>query len=547
MMNGNGSYKHEIQEEQDIELNTNGVKRKLGDFIPIYLPAVERGLIDQSRQEKRFFDFLRATPSRDWFIKSFFHRNAGHGNEPAGDQEQTETTEMVAQQQQQQRSRRFRVPFVRKINWSSMMKSFKKWIKDPSNIAMFIWLVLVIIGLIVLGLVMLGVFPDGEDRRKNWEEVLNQILNALFMIMCVYQQPKLFHHLVIVNRWRPEDKLELRKTYCKDTTPKPHERAHLLFVVVLLQITFVSQYVLCGLYWGYSRKARPDWAVNTAIGVGIGAPIIAAVWTVKSPLGRRYESETNDEEVQGEEAAIQLAADTELRLYNQGVVVTSPQWIGGLFHCCDDVTVACLSFFCMFCVFGWNVERLGFGNMYLHVITFMLFCIAPFLVFSATALSIDDDTVRYAMGIIGILLCFFGLLYGGFWRIQMRKKFKLPGNPCCCGYPSATDCAKWFFCWSCALAQEVRTGNFYDIEEDSFYRRVTEPEDGRLVIGEGGIEMSIGTEYTPRSHSCPPKLGTSNGVNQILPLSFERAATYGHVHVMQPPLPNLINMQQNYQ
>ena len=122
------------------------------------------------------------------------------------------------------------------------------------------------------------------------------------------------------------------------------------------------------------------------------------------------------------------------------------------------------------------------------------------------ALSIDDDSIRYVMGIIGILLCFFGLLYGRFWRIQMRKKFKLPGNRCCCGDPSATDCARWFFCWSCALAQEVRTGNFYDIEEDSFYRHVTEPEDRRPVIGEAGLDMWLGTEYTLQSHSCPPNL-----------------------------------------
>ena len=51
----------------------------------------------------------------------------------------------------------------------------------------------------------------------------------------------------------------------------------------------------------------------------------------------------------------------------------------------------------------------------------------------------------------------------------MRKKFKLPGNFFFWGNPNLADCAHWLFCWSCALAQEVRTGNFYDIEEGRFF------------------------------------------------------------------------------
>jgi hypothetical protein len=31
-----------------------------------------------------------------------------------------------------------------------------------------------------------------------------------------------------------------------------------------------------------------------------------------------------------------------------------------------------------------------------------------------------------------------------------------------------SDCVKWLFCWICTLAPEVRTTNFYDVEDDRF-------------------------------------------------------------------------------
>ena len=59
------------------------------------------------------------------------------------------------------------------------------------------------------------------------------------------------------------------------------------------------------------------------------------------------------------------------------------------------------------------MERLGFGNMYVHIATFMLFCMAPFWIFILAAVNIEDETVRQALVATGIILCLFGLLYGG--------------------------------------------------------------------------------------------------------------------------------------
>lgn len=59
----------------------------------------------------------------------------------------------------------------------------------------------------------------------------------------------------------------------------------------------------------------------------------------------------------------------------------------------------------------------------------------------------------------------------------MRKRFKLPGDGLCWFSASVVDYAKWIFCWACALAQEVRTGNFYDVEEGSLFRKLTESDE----------------------------------------------------------------------
>jgi Cys-rich protein (TIGR01571 family) len=121
--------------------------------------------------------------------------------------------------------------------------------------------------------------------------------------------------------------------------------------------------------------------------------------------------------------------------------------------------------------------RLGFGNMYVHIATFMLFCMAPFWIFVLASVNIDDDNVRQALVAIGIILCFCGLLYGGFWRIQMRKRFNLPAYDFCFGKPSVSDCALWLCCCWCSLAQEVRTGNNYDILEDKLCMKEIDPCD----------------------------------------------------------------------
>jgi Cys-rich protein (TIGR01571 family) len=535
-------------------------KGKHMDFIPIYIPSNEEEAIVHGHKNTRFFDFLRAAPCKEWFMAG---RLLPIGRAAQNSSEGTDSTASTEQLNTNRRNH-FRVPFVRRLKWRSFVVWLKKWIKDPSNIALFIWLIAVAIGLFLWVLISIGALNGAipsSSRRSDWDEAINQILNALFTIMCLYQQPRLFHHLVLILRWQPQDREHVRNIYSKGNWPKPHEKMCMLLVVFLLHLTCSAQYFCCALFWAYNRKNRPDWPLDLGYAIGIGSPIIAGLLTAFGPLARQREPESEDIDVgerryqheNGNSTVVPFDQTEHMMVYNRTVAVTSPEWIGGLFDCWDDLTVFALSSLCTLCVFGWNLKRLGMGNMYVHICTFALFFLAPLLVFNITALKIDNHTVRYLVGITGIVLCIFALLYGGFWRIQMRKRFKLPGNPYCCGQPSVTDCIQWQFCWACSLAQEVRTGNFYDIGDEMFYTTASN-EEHRVVLEPLPRDGASVGFMNSRSSSCPPKIEpneTRFGVkinsdgSYILPNSLERIATYGGDNALRPPLIPLMQLDTN--
>jgi len=238
-------------------------------------------------------------------------------------------------------------------------------------------------------------------------------------------------------------------------------------VVLLLHLNCLAQYALCGLILGYRRPERPVIGVALTISVAICAPAVAGLYNNLSPLGNDYEAQAEDD-------------DEESSCCNDNNMNNNPQqlqrkrrkseddeqqsreessWAGGLLDVWDDMSLAYLSVFCSCCLFGWNMSRLGFGNMYVHIATFLLLCLAPFFIFDLAAINIDNEDVRGALGLAGIFLCVLGLLYGGFWRIQMRRRFRLLASHACCGKPDLTDCLHWLCCYPCALAQEVRTAD----------------------------------------------------------------------------------------
>ena len=109
----------------------------------------------------------------------------------------------------------------------------------------------------------------------------------------------------------------------------------------------------------------------------------------------------------------------------------------------------------------------------------------------------------------------------------MRKRFGLPGSRACCGSKSMTDYARWFLCWPCALAQEVRTANLYHVDGETLYSKV----------GDGGHEER------------QPLLGVSCSDHDVL-LSATNTVADGHVVVvhdetttMAPPVHQVVVVQ----
>ncbi|XP_020573779.1 uncharacterized protein LOC110020131 [Phalaenopsis equestris] len=369
-------------------------------------------------------------------------------------------------------SKHFPIPFIRKINWDILWVMYKIWIKKPINMALFIWLIGVAISGAILFMVMTGmlnsVLPE-KSQRDLWFEVSNQFLNALFTLMCLYQHPKRFHHLALLFRWKAQDVLRLRIIYCKNGMQKFNEKMHIFVVVLFLHLNCFAQYELCVLNLSYSRSNRPVAGVAIGTVISFSSAAIASLYSILSPIGREYAAETDQES----RSQISISSEETIDpfMLKDRRFVEAPQWIGRLFDFWDDVCLAYLSMFCGCCLFGWNIERLGFGNMYVHTLTFLLFCLAPFFIFNLAAINIDNEAVREGLGIIGVVICVFGLLYGGFWRIKMRKKFNLPSNHLCCGKPDITDCFLWLFCCPCSLAQEVRTADYYDAIEGKFFMK----------------------------------------------------------------------------
>ncbi|KAL0401125.1 UNVERIFIED_CONTAM: hypothetical protein Slati_4142400 [Sesamum latifolium] len=438
------------------------------------------------------------------------------------------------------------------------------------NLALFIWITCVAVSGAILFMVMTGMLNHAlpkKSQRDAWFEVNNQILNALFTLMCLYQHPKRIYHLALLLRWRPDDVLKLRKIYCKNGTYKPNEWAHMMVVVVLLNINCFAQYALCGLNLGYKRSERPPIGVGICVSVAIGAPAFAGIYTMLSPLGKDYETEIDEEAQIPVTTEDSSRSDQSRRLSlekrfsfalrdDERTVETSPQWSGGVLDFWDDISLAYLSLFCSFCVFGWNMERLGFGNMYVHIATFLLFCMAPFWIFNLAAVNIDNETVREALGVTGIFLCVFGLLYGGFWRIQMRKRFNLPPYSFCCGKPAITDCALWLFCCWCSLAQEVRTGNSYDIVEDKFYRKKGDQlpmsplprEDGEFQLrsSPSSLRNSPSPPHIMKANSPSPSRFSKeyNSPGRQLPVIEEESRTHSKDETMTPPVPSVIHREE---
>ncbi|KAJ7527596.1 hypothetical protein O6H91_16G062300 [Diphasiastrum complanatum] len=460
---------------------------------PVLASAISRKrLVDQREQQEEFTTTRKGGFfGNRWFgspkplnpVEAFLQTSVTFKRLEAAKEEISEKTPSPPISNSLRLREGINLPIVGEVRWDLLKLYAWNWLKKPQNLVLLLWLLGVVVSGGLLFMVMVGMLnsavPNKKDRNA-WFEVNNQIINALFTLMCLYVHPLRFMHLYRLYTWQPPDIIALRKVYCKDGTRKPHEWAHMMVVVLLLHLNCFSQYALCGLNWGYKRSKRPAIGVAICLSAAIGCAAAAGIYNIVSPLGKDYAEEDASEttlaldkcENGGEVSKTQRLLQRRVSFAStDGKLVENPEWRGGLFDFKDDPGSSLLSTICCFCVFGWNMDRLGFGNRYVHMVTFLLICSAPFFVLNLAAVNIDNDTVRKCLGAAGIVLSIFGLMYGGYWRIKMRETFNLPAKTWCCNEPNMTDCTQWMFCSVCSLCQEVRTAEYYQVKDEKFYLR----------------------------------------------------------------------------
>jgi Cys-rich protein (TIGR01571 family) len=202
----------------------------------------------------------------------------------------------------------------------------------------------------------------------------------------------------------------------------------MLVVVLLLHLNCFAQYALCGLNWGYKRANRPAIGVGITLATSFGAAAAAGIYNSVSPLGKDFVAEDkmpdrlDEDETQADKTERGQATRHPSIFHLQenykllekrmsfasrdGRPVENPQWDGGLFDCYKEPTITLFSITCLACVFGWNLDRMGFGNRYVHVATFLLLCSAPCLVFNVAAVNVSN---RYALTKYMLLLMEFSM------------------------------------------------------------------------------------------------------------------------------------------
>lgn len=189
--NGIGNSKDEIEE-------SNG--NKVNEFTSIDISTTHKTFVNSEDPQRRLQGTLGSSvPNRINFLK--FDSASAKFRRLATERDQVSLS--VPSPRPKSLRSRFSGMFAQKLDWGSVKKMFIEWIRSPMNMALFVWIVCVAVSGAILFLVMTGMLNGllpRKSQRNTWFEINNQILNALFTLMCLYQHPKRFYHLVLLTR-----------------------------------------------------------------------------------------------------------------------------------------------------------------------------------------------------------------------------------------------------------------------------------------------------------------------------------------------------------
>lgn len=380
-----------------------------------------------------------------------------------------------------------KIPKFGEITWVQMWDWTREFMKDPLNVAFVVWMVISTFFFAFICLSEIGAlnsaFEGDDEKREEWTDIATQVMNALFVLMNLAFHPLFFHHSLYLWRWRLRDQLKLRSYYCRGGFQKPNDWWHILCVNIQAHIMCFSMYALALVYWIYPHGERPAAAVWTTMIIATISPVTAFLYFVMSPLQKDY----------NEVAGSSVGSDVPVVFHERnmvfalnGVVVENPEWQGSVCSdCFSKKKTAILTCLLPFVIFGMHMQRLNFGNKFIQASTFLLVVAGPLFLFELAAQTVKEHETRVLIAAMGLAVAELSFVYGAVWRTRMRKKYHLPASRWCFGNATMTDYAVWLLCPFCALCQEARTSQHYQIVEKTQEGLFVDPDD----LAEGGADM----------------------------------------------------------
>ena len=120
------------------------------------------------------------------------------------------------------------IPVLGDYKWADAWPYVVTFVRNPLNMLLIFWCILSVLAGIPIVLVDIGSLNSrvkDESTRESIVEVSTQVLNSLFVLMCLIWHPVFFRQSYQVLRWKVADQKQMRDEYNKDGFEKPHERS----------------------------------------------------------------------------------------------------------------------------------------------------------------------------------------------------------------------------------------------------------------------------------------------------------------------------------
>lgn len=120
------------------------------------------------------------------------------------------------------------IPVLGDYKWADGWTFAVKYVKNPLNMLLIFWCILSLLAAIPIVLVDIGALNDtvrNVSTRESIVEVSTQVLNSLFVLMCLIWHPVFFRQSYQVLRWKASDQKQMRDEYNEGGFEKPHERS----------------------------------------------------------------------------------------------------------------------------------------------------------------------------------------------------------------------------------------------------------------------------------------------------------------------------------